>query len=141
MKVGAMTDSEVATPAMDRLMRGERGLVRDRVLTIAFGDLDRDGRKIDGYSWRALRHLARVGVEMCGGTVYAITEGPGVGSDGVNAGESEGSMIVLAGNVRDVAKLRRYVAALLRDIDASSACFALDSVHEPVFAHNEDGSR
>lgn len=136
-----MTSSEVATPAIDRLMRGERGLVRDRVIAIAFGDRDRDGRKVDEYSWRALRPLIRGVVEMCGGTVYAITEGPGVGSDGVNAGEPEGSMIVLAGNVRDVAKLRRYVAALLRDIDSSSACFALDSAHEPVFAHNENGGR
>jgi len=128
------------TPAMDRLVSGDESGKRDRVVAIAVGDLDRNGRRVDAFMWRDARALLVDSVERCGGTVYAVTEGAGVGSDGVNAGEAERSLIVLAGNVRDVVRLRRYVAALLRDLDSTSAAFVMDGAHEPVF-DSYDGSR
>lgn len=128
------------TPAMDRLVYGDESEKRDRVVAIAVGDLDRSGRRVDAFMWRDARTLLVEAVERCGGTVYAVTEGDGVGSDGVNDGQAERSLIVLAGNVRDVVRLRRYVAALLRDLDSTSAAFVMDGSHEPVF-DSFDGSR
>lgn len=128
------------TPAMDRLVYGDESAKRDRVVAIAIGDLDRSGRRVDAVIWREARWRLVDSVERCGGTVYAVTEGDGVGSDGVNDGQDERSLIVLAGNVRDVARLRRYVAALLRDLDSTSAAFVMGGDHEPVF-DTFDGSR
>lgn len=121
-------------PMIDRLARGERVRPdRDRVLTIAFGRLRCGGALVDTDEWEALAVNAAEDVRACGGTVYAVTTGSGVASDGVNAGVPEETLVILAGNVRDVVTLRKIVAWRLRALRLSSACFALDGTHEPAF--------
>ena len=110
---------------------------RDRVLTIAIGDLTTYGYAMDRARFYALAGDIASEVHEFGGDVYALTYGDAFGSDGINAGELEHSAVILCGNVTDERGLRQSVARRLVAHDLSSACFSVDSAHEPVFAtHN-----
>lgn len=106
---------------------------RDRVTTIALGDRRGDGSRIPGARFERIAERVAAEAEARGGTVYAVTYGDGVGSDGENDGEAERSAVILVGNVDDVAGLRERVAAMLRASGMTSAAFATDGEHEPVF--------
>lgn len=136
------TTTPTRTPAIDALAARAAGsypappaprVVRDRVLTIALGDLLPDGSRLRRSLFYAIAGSIAGAVDDHGGTVYAITYGDGFGSDGVNDGAPEHSAVILAGNVADVAGLRRYVATMLRRSGMTSAACALDYAHEPVF--------
>ena len=130
------------TPAIDTLASG--GSVRpdrDRVLTIAIGDATPYGNgTVPAPDFRRAGQSIARSVRQRGGTVYALTQGAGVGSDDDRNGVTERTIIILAGNVRDVAGLRRDVSSVLQSYGMTSACFALDRSHEPVF-DTADGSR
>ena len=106
---------------------------RDRVTTIALGDLRHDGSRIPADGFERIAERVAAEAEARGGTVYAVTYGEGVGSDGDNDGEAERSAVILVGNLDDVAGLRRHVAEALRASGLTSAAFATDGEHEPVF--------
>ena len=112
----------------------------DRILTIAIGDLDTEGNRISPADYDYWAHTIAQDVRDNGGTVYAVTFGDGIGSDGVNDGAEERSAVILAGNVDSVDRLRATVGFRLTRMGASSACFALDGAHEPAFA-TIDGRR
>jgi len=136
------TTTPTRTPAIDALAARAAGsypappaprVIRDRVLTIALGDLLPDGSRVPRATFYAIAGEIAGAVDDHGGTVYAITYGDGFGSDGANDGVPEHSAVILAGNVADVAGLRRYVATHLRRSGMTSAACAMDYAHEPVF--------
>lgn len=100
----------------------------DRVSTIAIGDPLCHEKTL----WNFSDQIAYE-VRLAGGTVYAQTVGMAIGSDGVNGGQPERTAIVLAGNIADLDGLRLRLAHLLSDWNMTSACFATDSAHEPIF--------
>ena len=112
----------------------------DRVTTIAIGDLDADGVRIADDTFRRSADRIAAAVERHGGTVYAVTFGDGIGSDAGNEGAAERSAVILCGNVVHPEWLRYDVASVLLDMGGSSACFATDAAHEPVF-NTIDGRR
>lgn len=117
-------------------------MILDSVLTLAIGRNTRTGRTLSDADWHAFRTDVRTLITAHGGAVVADTFGPGVGSDGVNEWEPEDSCVIVAINVPDPDKaLRRAIASVLRRYEASSACFAIDAAHEPVFADTYTGWR
>lgn len=135
------------TPAIDALAARAAAsypaprVIRDRVITIAIGDLLPDGSRLPRARFYAIAGRIADDVIARGGTVYAMTYGDGFGSDGVNDGAPEHSAVILAGNVADVAGLRADVAGWLRASGMSSAACALDVAHEPVFDTPTGGRR
>ena len=106
----------------------------DRVLTIAIGDRLPDGTTLPRDKFRAAADSIAIATTHRGGEVFAITEGRGVGSDGDNLGAVETSALIRAGNVRDVQGLRRDVGSVLQSWGMTSAAFAIDRTHSPVWA-------
>lgn len=112
----------------------------DRVTTIAIGDLDANGARIDAAVFdQATDYIARE-VQHLGGTVYAVAHGNGITSDQPTE-TTERTAIILCGNVSDLPALRATVAAVLRAMGGTSACFSTDGTHEPAFAATLSGHR
>jgi len=105
----------------------------DTVLTIAVGRNDQDGNTMGTADWAAFQDSLAILVGTFG-TIVANTTGDAIGSDGVNEGQDEDTNVIVAINVTDVDSLRRLVAGMLFARNCSSACFAFDGAHEPVFA-------
>ena len=112
---------------------GVRAEPTDRVTTIALGDLRGDGSRIPADRFEAIADKIARKAEAYGGTVYAVTYGEGIGSDGDNLGEAERSAVILVGNVENETALRLYVARALRASGMTSAAYSTDADHEPVF--------
>ena len=106
--------------------------VLDTVLTIAIGGID--------HLWSALDEIEKLVIQH-GGQVFGMFEGFGFTSD-TEPRTTETSGVVLVGNVPTVHidGLRRTVAEVLRTYGTTSACFAIDPAHEPVW-NTTDGAR
>lgn len=114
----------------------------DSVLTIAIGRNLSDGTPMTDVHWARFQAQVVDAVDTAGGTIvcHAVTD-DAVGSDGVNDGEAEQSAVFVVINVRWLGYLRRRLSAILADHGQTSACFAFDMGHEPVFAGTTDGYR
>lgn len=112
----------------------------DSVLTVAIGRNQADGTPMNTGQWLAFQHEVAASLLATGGTIVAHTLGGGLGSDGVNADQEEESCVFVVINVGRLDEVRRLVAMDLDRFDQSSACFAFDTAHEPVFA-TADGFR
>lgn len=110
----------------------------DTVTTIAIGDCDAHGAVIDLERWETAQAAI---VEACQahGVLVAHATGEGITSDQPDEVE-EGTAVFVVINVTNTDRLRQIVAKVLRDMGSTSACFATDSAHEPVWA-TADGSR
>ena len=108
----------------------------DQILTVAIGTLDSNGRRIREFVLFE-RDILDV-MELAGYTIVAETHGYGLTSD--QPDETTEDTSVFVGINGDADKARPLVAGVLKTYGASSACFAIDSAHEPVFA-TEDGYR
>jgi hypothetical protein len=110
----------------------------DRVLTIAIGRDGQNGTLSRG-KWLSFRRQCK---QIAGkyATVVAFTKGAGIGSDDDRDGVPEDSAVLVCINPVDVDQLRQELAHLLPQYGQSSAAFAVDAAHEPVFATN-DGRR
>lgn len=112
----------------------------DSVLTVAIGRNGSDGTPMDDLFWESFQSKVAAELVSAGGTIVAHTTGGGQGSDGVNDGEDEESCVFVAINVRALDGARQGIAGELRAFGQSSAAFAFDMAHEPVFA-TPDGFR
>jgi len=105
----------------------------DKVLTIAIGRNDANGIALSDSQWADFTArldeivAAHATVVFTGHSDYAI------GSDGANDSEQEESYAIIAINPEDTVGLRADVASLLWVNRQTSACFALDGAHEPVW--------
>lgn len=112
----------------------------DSVLTVAIGRNQQDGTPLADTDWNTFQRVVGITLERHGGIVVAHTHGGGIGSDGGNAGVLEESAVFVAINIDDLLGARRDLAPVLKAFGQSSACFAFDMAHEPVFA-TTDGFR
>ena len=110
----------------------------DTVTTVAIGRNGPDG-PMNEHHWNLFQSSVRIACERFG-TVVACTTGQAVGSDDDREGQPEETAIVVVINVTDEATLRSRIAYFLRTFDQTSACFATDRAHEPVF-NTETGAR
>jgi hypothetical protein len=106
----------------------------DSVLTVAIGRNGQAGDPLPDHAWDLFQREVASSLLATGGTIVAHTTGGGLGSDGVNNGQEEESCVFVVINVGDPDRVRRLVAWDLGHFDQSSACFAFDLAHEPVFA-------
>jgi len=112
----------------------------DSVLTVAIGRNRSNGDPLDNYLWTEFQGAISAILQEHG-TLVAATSGEGVGSDDENEGKPEDTAVFVAINVRNLPQVRRSVAATLQTFGQSSAAFALDTAHEPVFAATVNGFR
>lgn len=112
----------------------------DSVLTVAIGRNGQDGTPMRTSDWLLFQAKVAGALVHAGGTIVAHTVGGGLGSDGVNEGSEEESAVFVAINVKDLNGARRGLAGVLRGFGQSSAAFAFDMAHEPVFP-TADGFR
>lgn len=113
----------------------------DSVLTIAIGRNNSNGQPLNDARWEEFQDsIKQLFTIDRTGIVVAHTTGGGVGSDGVNEMASEESAVFVAINVNDATTMRQRLARVLKHYGQSSACFALDLAHEPVFT-TENGYR
>ncbi len=110
----------------------------DAVTTIAVGELDRNGVPLSVPSWRSLCTDIRLICQTLG-TLVAEAQGCGATSDQDDTYD-EATAVFIVINVADLPTLRRAIATRLHAYDLTSACFATDAAHEPVF-NTTDGSR
>lgn len=111
----------------------------DSVLTVAIGDMDWAGRRLDSEMFTFFQDEVKDLLSEYG-TVVAHATGDGIGSDGDNEGEAEGTAVFVAINVVRITELRADLSAILRRFGQTSACFAFDGAHEPCF-NTADGTR
>jgi hypothetical protein len=105
----------------------------DSVLTVAIGRNTADGSPLSDADWSDFQaEVARdLGVF---GTIVGSASGSGIGSDGVNTGQDEESAIFVAlVDCDQLGSCRASLAGLIGRYGQSSACFAYDLAHEPVF--------
>lgn len=113
----------------------------DTVLTLAIGRNNSNGQPLNNERWLEFQSQIKTLVNADRSAIMvAHTIGGGVGSDGVNENEDEESAVFVIINAFSVTKMRERLARVLKHYGQSSACFALDMAHEPVFATN-DGYR
>ena len=105
----------------------------DKVLTIAIGRNDANGEPLSGAQWLDFCSRLDEIVAAHGTIVFAGSSDYAIGSDGANDGEQEESYALIAINPEDVRGLREDIASLLWVNRQTSAAFALDSTHEPVW--------
>ena len=105
----------------------------DSVLTVAIGRNGLDGTPLAPSAWRDFQEKVAGFLVLAGGTIVAHTTGHGLTSDGDTAGSEEESCVFVAINVEDLDRARKGVARALRKVEQSSACFAFDGAHDPVF--------
>jgi hypothetical protein len=105
----------------------------DSVLTVAIGRNGRDGTPMSDRDWAEFQSLVAAELVSAGGTIVAHTTGGGLGSDGVNEGSEEESAVFVAINIEHLIAARRSIALALKLFGQSSAAFAFDMAHEPVF--------
>lgn len=113
----------------------------DTVITVAIGAETPNGTLLPN-DLKAAAKAVRLAIEAVGGTVVAMTYGEGVASDDDRLGTPEATAVVLAINTNpDLGEYLRFrIADILRAFEMTSACYAVDSRHEPVF-NTSDGSR
>lgn len=112
----------------------------DTVLTVAIGDMDSKGQKLTPTEWSDFRSDMRQVLDQYG-TVVAEAVGDGVGSDGDNEGVTESTCVFIVINAHVTGhNVRAHVAQVIRAYGQTSACFAFDRAHEPVF-NTRDGNR
>lgn len=113
----------------------------DSVLTVAIGRNCSDGSALWDDDWSSFQERVKVLLSEYG-TVVAAAVGHGVGSDGVNDSQAEETAVFVVVNAYKflTSGLRPMLAALLREYGQTSACFAYDLYHEPVF-NTVDGGR
>jgi hypothetical protein len=109
----------------------------DKVITIAIGRNNANG-PLDDVTWSEFRTQA---YEIVGAhaQIVAYTSGSGVGSDDEREGQGEETAVILAVNPTKPG-LRQAIASLLLKYGQSSACFAQDRAHRPVWA-TKSGNR
>lgn len=103
----------------------------DTVLTVAIGRIMADGVELDARDWADFRFNVDASITTFG-TVVAYALGGGLTSDQGDATLEDTAVWVVV-NVSDPDSLRASLSWRLRDYGASSACFAFDGAHEPVF--------
>lgn len=107
----------------------------DSVLTVAIGDATQDGY-LSATEWADFQDDMRTVLDKFG-TVVAQALGKGVRSDDcVDEGEdheTESTCVFIVINHRPNDGIRAHVAQVLMQYGQSSACFAIDRAHEPVF--------
>ena len=91
------------------------------------------------YDWTLFQSKVRQALSTFA-TVVGEGVGNGVGTDGVNADQAEDTAIFIAVNPTDINRLRVVLSFILTMFGQTSACFALDTAHEPCFA-TRDGNR
>lgn len=111
----------------------------DCVLTLAIGRNYGDNVPLSNRRWNNFQCKLREVVSKQA-TVVGFSSGNGVGSDEGRNGEEEETAILVAINPKDVTVLRASVAQVIKHYQQSSAAFAIDNAHEPVFA-TKDGTR
>lgn len=114
-------------------------MVLDKVLTLAIGRNNSSGKALPENKWQEFQERAH-SVLAKQGYVVAHAVGEAKGSDGVNEGAEEDTAVIVVINPRDAQKARTELAKLLPEYGQSSAAFAYDSSHEPVFP-TENGYR
>lgn len=107
---------------------------RDVVVTVAIGAETESGMLTDAELSAASYEIKRA-LKDSGAVVVAHTFGEGLASDGDRLGTVERTAVLLAVNPipNRVDALRLHIAQTLRTFGMSSACFAVDGYHEPVF--------
>lgn len=110
----------------------------DRILTIAIGDIRADGRPLSDELWLFFQDAILDALK--GADVVAHATGYGVTSDQGTETAEQTAVFVAVCNEVAIDPIRRQVARVLRRFEASSACFAVDHRHEPVFP-THDGYR
>jgi hypothetical protein len=111
----------------------------DSVVTVAIGRNSKDGKPLTSRRWANFQNRVKMTLSELA-LVVAHTQGAGVGSDGVNESEAEDSAVLVAINPKDKELLRQRLAKLLPRYGQTSAAFAIDASHEPVFP-TKDGYR
>lgn len=116
-------------------------MILDTVLTVAIGRNDATGTAMYPGEWARFRRDVRT---LCdrSATVVAETVGTAIGSDGPNDGTPEETAVyVMINPTGDFdTSFRAALADVLATYSTTSACFAIDRTHEPVFA-TTDGWR
>ncbi len=113
---------------------------RDTILTIAIGDVTKHGDKLSADEWQRFKAGAHLLATLYG-TVVFRGDGAGVTSDQpTETDEQSHALIVVVDETHDLDVMRWALADLLRRFGQSSACFAIDSAHEPTF-DTHDGNR
>ena len=113
----------------------------DSVLTVVIGRNGQDGQPLSDEAWDAFR-LATLTMITAYGPVVGSASGSGIGSDGANDGQDEDSAVFIAlVDVNSLAALRRALAPILARFGQTTAAFAYDLEHEPVFSTTTDGFR
>ena len=116
----------------------------DQVVTVAIGRMDRNGNNLPLSSWTDVRDWVKDDCDAnkywWGGTIVAEGDIRGVTSD-QDTQSHEDSYVVLVVNVEDVDRLRKEIALSIGAFKLTSACYAVDSTHEPVFSDTHDGRR
>lgn len=107
-------------------------MVLDKVLTLAIGRNNSKGEVLPEGKWTEFQQRARA-ILSEEGLVVAHAIGEAKGSDGVNEGAEEDTAVIVVINPKDAQKARTRLAALLPEYGQSSAAFAYDAEHEPVF--------
>lgn len=114
----------------------------DSVLTIAIGRNQQDGTPLCDDDWSDFQYQVIHRCEQAGGEVvcHALSVSA-IGSDGRNRGQEEESAVFVVINVQRLEALRRTLSSDIEAYGQTSACFAFDMGHEPVFAGTTDGYR
>jgi hypothetical protein len=107
-------------------------MVLDKVLTVAIGRNTSAGQAMPRSKWQQFQARAKAALAQ-EGLVVAHAIGDATGSDGVNEGADEDTAVIVCINPRNVERARQSLATLLPQYGQSSAAFAYDSGHEPVF--------
>lgn len=118
-------------------------MIRDKVLTIAIGDQNRHGYTMSARAWASFKLDVREVISRNHGTIVANAQGAGVTSDQPEdiPEVTQVFVVLMPHDSTPLNSLRQQLAAVLRQYDASSACFAYDAEHEPCFAATTDGFR
>jgi hypothetical protein len=112
----------------------------DSVLTLAIGRNGADGKPMSEQRWNSFQSEVRNAIIEVGTPVFAGTADNAIGSDGRNDGVQEDSYAIIAINVKEPRTLRAKVAGIIGKYEQGSACFSIDTAHEPVFS-TKDGWR
>jgi hypothetical protein len=113
----------------------------DSVLTVAIGRNTSDGSPLSDNDWADFQRDVHRDLSVFG-TVVGCGVGAGFGTDGENAEQVEQNAIFVALVGWDqLDKCRASIGALIGRYDQTTACFAYDLAHEPVFSTTTDGFR
>jgi hypothetical protein len=104
----------------------------DKVLTVAIGRNNAQNVPMSDSQWD--NFILRIGDIMESATTVVFAGyGNAIQSDCLHAGQHEESYAIIGINPTNVRELRADIASLIWSYDQTSAAFALDAAHEPVF--------